>query len=134
MQGACEEIFLKNMTFWKPDPSSNNTMQPPVDMGNTLCPNLCSGHGKCVNATCICDADYVTADCSIQKSKGPTVENIPGAGLCDVRKRDCKKIRVDGFDFIDSENLTCRITEVKVSKIKFKDNDRHVSGSSLRIG
>ena len=117
MQGACEEIFLKNISLWKIDPANNNTFAPPTEMGNALCPNLCSGNGNCVNATCICNGNYTAADCSIEKNKGPTVQAIANHGLCDIRKGSgCLKIRVNGYDFIDSSNLTCQVEQVKVRK------------------
>ena len=116
MQDACEEIALKNITLWKKDPTKNYTLEPPTEIGNTLCPNLCSGNGKCVNASCICNSGFDSADCSIETKNGPTVETIPFKGLCDVRKRKCTRFRVVGDGFLDSENLTCRLTGVKVCK------------------
>ena len=119
MQDACEEIFLTNTSYWQEDPSKNNTMQPPISIAQTLCPNLCSGHGKCINASCICQAGYTSADCSIDKGRGPTVQSVPLKGLCDIRKRkDCLQIRINGYDFMDSEKLSCRATEIKVWSFK----------------
>ncbi len=115
MQDACEEVFLTNTSFWQADSSKKNTLQPPTAIANTLCPNLCSGNGKCINATCVCDSKFTSADCSIEKNKGPTVESIPSKGLCDVRKRaDCLKTRINGYDFLDSDQLACRSTQVEV--------------------
>ena len=129
MQSACEEIFLKNTSLWKIDPTRNNTFGPPPDMGNTLCPNLCSGHGSCVNATCICNENFTSVDCSIEMNKAPTVTSIANHGLCDIRKgTGCLRIRVNGWDFIDSANLTCRIQQIKV-KLLFL----HVDTASPRI-
>ena len=45
----------------------------------------------------------------------PVLINIPYNGLCDIRKQDCLRTRVVGYNFIDSENLKCRRTEVQVS-------------------
>ena len=113
MQDACEEIFLKN--YWTSNPTNNGTIGPPMDIANTLCPGLCSGNGKCVNATCICDANYTSADCSVDKSKGPTILSVASNGLCDVRMRnDCHIVRVTGYDFMDSYQLACRATKIKV--------------------
>ena len=40
---------------------------PPPILVENLCPNDCSGHGACVNSTCICNANYTSTDCSMQK-------------------------------------------------------------------
>eukprot|EP00795_Rhopilema_esculentum_P008755 gene8755-14781_t len=115
MQDACEEILLKNTLYWETDPSSNGSMVPSLEMGNTLCPGMCSGNGRCINATCVCDGNFTSADCSIDKNKGPVVTSIPGNGLCDARNRsDCHLIRISGKDFIDSEQLTCLSIKVEV--------------------
>ena len=39
---------------------------------------------------------------------------IQGNGLCDKRKRLCKKTTVQGRDFLNSANMTCHIREIKV--------------------
>ena len=113
MQEACEEIFLKNTSYWEKDPANNGSFVPPKEMADTLCPGLCSGHGTCEKGKCICDANYTSADCSIDKTKGPTIVSIPGKGICDVRNRsDCHSTRITGYDFIDSETLSCRADKV----------------------
>lgn len=116
MQDACEEIFLKNMTFWKADQSKNGTIGPPVDIANTFCPGLCSGNGKCVNATCQCYGQWTSPDCSIDGTKGPTLLSVGGNGLCDVRTSiNCNIIRITGYNFMETANLSCRATKIEVS-------------------
>lgn len=39
---------------------------------------------------------------------------IQGNGLCDKRKRLCKKTTVQGRDFLNSANMTCHIREIEV--------------------
>ena len=115
MMSACEDVLLTNISYWKADPSGNGTLAPPVEIMEIQCPGLCSGRGKCVNATCLCDPGFTSDDCSVNLTKGVTFRSIPNGGLCDVRRRsDCFKIRASGMDFIDSNNLTCRVSEVKV--------------------
>lgn len=117
MQDSCEEKFLKNTSYWEKDPSKNGSFVPPIEMGNTLCPGLCNGHGKCEKGKCICHLGYIGADCAVDKMKGPTVTSIPGNGTCDVRKRkDCHKTRIIGKDFIDSSTLTCRAVKVTLNR------------------
>ena len=113
MQDVCEEIFLKNTSYWEKDPANNGSLVPPTEMADTLCPSLCSGHGKCEKGKCICDLNYTSADCSIDKTSGPTATSIPGNGTCDARNRsDCHLTRITGRDFIDSNALSCRILKV----------------------
>ena len=44
----------------------------------------------------------------------PTLEGIPNNGLCDIRRQDCIRTRVQGNSFIDSEQLSCQMAESKV--------------------
>ena len=39
--------------------------------------NDCNGHGSCVEAKCICDKNYVSADCSIQLEKLQSTFELP---------------------------------------------------------
>ena len=65
MMEECEEETLSNVTLWTSDDSG--VLQPPQAVGNALCPSDCSGNGRCVNSTCICDAGYLSADCTINE-------------------------------------------------------------------
>ena len=117
MTSSCEDTLLTNISYWKSDASSNGTLAPPVEIMEIRCPGLCSGHGQCVNATCLCDPGFTSDDCSINMTKGATFKSIPNGGLCDIRKRtDCSRIRAIGSDLIDSKNLSCRVKEVKVTR------------------
>ena len=40
--------------------------------------------------------------------------SLQSDGLCDRRQRPCKRATVLGTQFLNSTNLTCHITEVKV--------------------
>lgn len=115
MKSSCEDTLLTNISYWKSDASGNGTLAPPVEIMEIQCPGLCSGHGQCVNGTCLCDPDFTSNDCSINKTSGATFKSMRNGGLCDIRKRsDCSKIIAIGSDFIDSRNLSCRVKEVKV--------------------
>eukprot|EP00111_Clytia_hemisphaerica_P003538 TCONS_00010109-protein len=67
---------------------------PPPILVENLCPNDCSGQGACVNSTCICNANFTSTDCSMEKGLPPTVRGISNGGLCDIRKRDCLRARI----------------------------------------
>lgn len=117
MTSSCKEILSTNMTYWEKDASKNNTMRPPAILADISCPNLCSGHGTCINATCICSPGFVSIDCSINATMGPTIKSILRNGSCDIRKqKDCTKVSVIGNNFMDSKNLSCHLSELKVSK------------------
>ena len=106
---------MKNVSYWEPDPAGNGTKRPPREMAQTMCPGQCSGHGTCINATCHCDANYTSSDCSLDKRIGPTVKSIASNGLCDVRQRkDCHLVTVTGRNFMNVKTLSCRSTKLLV--------------------
>ncbi|XP_031572274.1 von Willebrand factor D and EGF domain-containing protein-like [Actinia tenebrosa] len=114
MKSQCEMFSLKNLSLYSND--SNGNMVPPMEIGENLCPNDCSGHGNCSNRTCICDEGFTAIDCSMETSAVPELLGIYDGGLCDIRERPCKKTDIFGQDFISSENITCHIKEFKVFK------------------
>ena len=68
MTSACEEKTLREKDkYWKKDTSGN--FGPPQEIGDNACPNECSGNGACRNGTCICNNDFITADCSLKKGR-----------------------------------------------------------------
>ena len=61
----------------------------------------------------------------------PTLEGVSNNGLCDIRRQDCIRTRVQGSSFIDSEQLSCQMIESKVGipsfflfRISYKTNNR----------
>ena len=68
MTDECEESTLREKNkYWKEDSSGN--LAPPPEIGNSLCPKECSKNGLCINGRCICNEDFITADCSLKKGK-----------------------------------------------------------------
>lgn len=68
MASICKEITLREKDkYWKED--SSGELAPPQEIGNSLCPNECSGNGVCSNGTCLCNQDFITADCSLKKGR-----------------------------------------------------------------
>ncbi|XP_065651901.1 von Willebrand factor D and EGF domain-containing protein-like isoform X1 [Hydra vulgaris] len=115
---ACEELTLRNMSFWRS--ADGNISSPPSIIAESICPNECNANGKCKNGTCICNAGFITADCSMKEGQSPVLYGIPNSGLCDIRDKDCIRTRVIGKDFIDSSSLSCRMTEVNISEQPFE--------------
>ena len=114
MQFACEEIFKKNMSYWKQNLNNNGTLQPPP-IFDERCPGLCSGNGVCVNSTCKCSDPYVGDDCSINKNIPPEIDSVGINGLCDVRKSSsCHIVKIRGRGFLENSKLACRTTKLKV--------------------
>ena len=112
MTTACKELISTNMTLW------HNKTRPPNELRDITCPSLCSGQGTCRNGTCVCNSGFISADCSIDSNKGPNITSIANGGLCDIRnQRDCSKVRIIGSDFMDSNFLSCRTTEIEVCRI-----------------
>lgn len=68
MASICKEITLREKDkYWEKDTSGE--LAPPQEIGNSLCPNQCSENGICSNGTCICNKDFITADCSLKKGR-----------------------------------------------------------------
>ncbi|XP_068711982.1 von Willebrand factor D and EGF domain-containing protein-like [Montipora foliosa] len=113
----CNDVIIENITV-NTNETSNVTKptMPPImeEVAQLLCPNDCTFNGKCVNGSCVCNKDYTANDCSISIYQTPSIARIQGNGLCDRRKRPCKKATIQGVDFLNSRNLTCHIKEIEI--------------------
>ena len=112
MQETCKKNIYKNTSFYQN--SEDGELKLDTTFIASLCPSDCSGHGSCSNATCTCDEFYTAADCSISLKDRPYISAIRKNGLCDVRTRPCGNVRIYGFPFLNSKNLTCHVQEYKV--------------------
>ncbi|KAK3585503.1 hypothetical protein CHS0354_003355 [Potamilus streckersoni] len=88
------------------------------------CLNSCSGHGQCVNGTCLCDTGFMASDCSLGINTPPTIENLltqqctsTTAGLCDTTV-------VFGDQFVNTQLLTCHEEELEISATGIKRTGR----------
>jgi hypothetical protein len=126
MQETCKKNIYKNTSFYQN--STDGELKLDTEFIASLCPNDCSDHGNCSNATCTCDEFYTAADCSISLKDRPFVSGIRKDGICDVRRRPCRNVGIYGFPFLDSENLTCHVQEYKVrlSKLLMYKNVEYV--------
>ena len=128
VQDDCREELLENEKYWKKD--NTGKLHPPTDFGDILCPNQCNKHGKCVKAKCICNSGYASADCSVDTRKAPYCESK--AKFCDVRSRgDCQFVRLDGNNFMESDNLCCRAEKRKVPYAVFSKQSCFACSTSL---
>lgn len=118
MEDACvaeavQDIELEEKS--KKDP----TVVSPTQIIEEKCPNQCTSpdKGQCVKGKCICNEKFTAEDCSVPRFVSPEIEQISDNGLCDVEFRPCLKFRVYLYPetpAMISENLTCRVTKVKV--------------------
>ncbi|CAI9738780.1 Willebrand factor D and EGF domain-containing [Octopus vulgaris] len=87
---VCEKEIATNPEIWVKD-NTTNILKPPQDIEDTLCPNECSNRGNCSAGFCNCFDGYVGADCSINVTTPPILEEITSGMLCDTRIRNCSK-------------------------------------------
>jgi len=53
MESMCTELVLSNASTWKHD--GFGSLAPSTNVLEALCPNQCSGNGKCQKGSCICN-------------------------------------------------------------------------------
>ncbi|GAB1290562.1 von Willebrand factor D and EGF domain-containing protein [Apodemus speciosus] len=78
------------------------------------CPNLCSGHGQCMDWGCACAPGYSSFDCSHSYDTAPEITEIENAGFCDIQKQNCVTVRVFGQGFKESLSITCEVTKLEM--------------------
>ncbi|XP_051007528.1 von Willebrand factor D and EGF domain-containing protein [Acomys russatus] len=79
------------------------------------CPNLCSGHGQCMDWGCVCFPGYRFYDCSDSYDIAPEITELENAGFCDIQRQNCVTVRVFGQGFKDSSSIKCEITKLEYS-------------------
>ena len=70
---------------------------------------------------CKCKHGYDGSDCSLDANQAPVIAGLLDNGLCDERELACSHAYVFGHFFVDSENLTCKLSEFEVSQLDFQD-------------
>ncbi|KAL5020844.1 hypothetical protein ScPMuIL_002073, partial [Solemya velum] len=97
--------------------SENDTVvyTPIYDIENSICPYDCNGHGTCDNGTCICDEDFGFGDCSVNITAPPPTQDIYNDGLCDNSETECDEVSLYGEDYLDSEDLSCRVVAFEIN-------------------
>ncbi|XP_035689590.1 von Willebrand factor D and EGF domain-containing protein-like [Branchiostoma floridae] len=131
IQAECAEKAYNNVSLY--ETNDDGTAKPPAFITENVCPRQCSNQGRCVNSTCECNHGYTSADCSIQIGRPPVALELPSDGLCDVRSRPCMKTSFFAEDVMNSENLTCRVTQVQIQDgIKTEANSSGRSEATFR--
>lgn len=95
----CGILGAKNLSMLANKSSEANPAAKALveQVAELLCPNDCTLNGECVNGSCVCYKDYTASDCSVSIYQLPTISRLQEDGLCDRRKRPCKKVTVFGI-------------------------------------
>ena len=59
LESECEERVIKNASTWIT--VAGGGVVPSMALQQQLCPNMCSGHGKCRAGICFCDKGNLLA-------------------------------------------------------------------------
>ncbi|XP_072620525.1 von Willebrand factor D and EGF domain-containing protein isoform X5 [Vulpes vulpes] len=83
------------------------------------CPNLCSGHGQCMEWGCACSPGFGSYDCSDSHDMPPEIIELENAGFCNIRKYNCMIVRVFGKGFKESPSIKCEVTKLQYNSSKW---------------
>ena len=77
------------------------------ELEEKVCPNECSGNGKCIKGACICNKGFGTEDCSVLLNQVPELLNVGCGYFCDVRKSDCDRVVIRSKKLVP-DRVKCR--------------------------
>ncbi|KAK3583346.1 hypothetical protein CHS0354_038959 [Potamilus streckersoni] len=120
---ACMQLALKNVSLY-----DSQTGQPPAFITTDLCPYDCNGNGNCVRGTCHCNSGFTGADCSIDATKPPTINEVIKGNTCDIRQRPCRTIYVAGNNILNFASTRCRLGEME-----FRNGNFASTGKTLDV-
>ena len=112
----CKDAIKRNpANYPKTNGTTSGTSGAPISpMLDVLCPNECSGYGKCAKGKCMCEAGFFENDCSKDINTPPKLTKMLKS--CDVKLWPCKLIAIMGDGFVDYEKLSCHQQRYIVSE------------------
>ena len=113
MENKCITEASRDMTTWEKD-NDGNPVQPNLEIQTSLCPNQCSGNGRCVATECECSSGFQGVDCGIDKRIPPTIESQSDYVIDVASPSRPKEFSVIGKNFYNSDGLACKIGDVVV--------------------
>lgn len=66
---------------------------------------------------CVCQTNYGGSDCFVKTNEPPNLFQLSNGGFCDLRENSCKEVIIYNNNTVHVEDLSCFITEVKVSSV-----------------
>eukprot|EP00055_Hartaetosiga_balthica_P011100 m.49500 g.49500 ORF g.49500 m.49500 type:complete len:1837 (-) comp7454_c0_seq3:541-6051(-) len=123
LKDQCGDLGNRDLNTWEVD-ENLQTIEPNMELQNTLCPNECSGNGVCSHTKCECNEGFIGIDCSIGEGVIPKVESVEPA-VCDSRGVvGCpSEVSIFGENFWDSDGLSCRFGDIvsQASLVSFSE-------------
>ncbi|XP_066302881.1 von Willebrand factor D and EGF domain-containing protein-like [Branchiostoma lanceolatum] len=132
MKASCTDVAYQNISLYEID--DDGVAVPPLAVQQNLCPGDCSQKGQCINGTCVCDEGYTSVDCSLEEGSPPQLLLIPNNGLCDIRRRPCRKTSIIADGLVESENLTCKVGHIKIEHVsrQYIQGSEEMTNAALR--
>lgn len=73
---------------------------------------------KTSSGKCVCEDGFGGAACDIDLRVPPQVIDSPSNRICDLKSKRCPNtIEINGFNFLNSVNLTCHIKTITVRDV-----------------
>ncbi|KAL3854423.1 hypothetical protein ACJMK2_013693 [Sinanodonta woodiana] len=120
-QVAAQTAMEQCKSFVMKDPSLLSANSSHDFIKDLQCPGDCSGNGKCINGTCVCNNSFVGQDCSVDSLKAPFINNILSGDQCDVKKSPCEAVYVSGNNFLDAKSSKCHLRELHFNNGTFEE-------------
>ena len=87
---------------------------------NDWCPNGNISFLSVINpfslfsGVCYCFTNQTGVDCSLSSVDPPTLTSLKGGEICDTYVSNCLPLVIYGNNFVNSYNLTCHFTQIRV--------------------
>ncbi|XP_069106577.1 von Willebrand factor D and EGF domain-containing protein-like [Argopecten irradians] len=112
---SCRLIAVKLENLTKTESTDGSPGKTILDeMLELDCPNNCTGHGDCINGSCVCTEGYEGVECDIQRAMPPLIHPETNPGLCATDRYPCNTFYISGDNFA-SEDITCRAVHFSIT-------------------